>query len=89
MREEEKVSYSRYLGRIGRYEYFTANQPVEVVMRHLEEARELIDTLSGNEGAKTSVYYEAFQIQIFISTCLVLSLLMILIKQWKLMYQIL
>jgi tetratricopeptide (TPR) repeat protein len=66
MREEEKVSYSRYLGRIGRYEYFTANQPVEVVMRHLEEARELIDTLSGNEGAKTSVYYEAFQIQIFI-----------------------
>lgn len=66
MRDKEKVAYSRYLGRIGRYEYFTANQPVEVVMRHLEEAREVIDTLSGNEGAKTSVYYEEFQIQIFI-----------------------
>lgn len=66
MRDEEKVSYSRYLGRIGRYEYFTSNQPAEVVMRYLEEARELIDTLSNNEGAKTSVHYEAFQIQVFI-----------------------
>ena len=39
MRDEEKVSYSRYLGRIGRYEYFTSNQPAEVVMRYLEETR--------------------------------------------------
>lgn len=65
MSAEEKVSYSRYLGRIGRYEYFTANQPAEVAMGYLKEAKSVIDTLSGNESAKTAIYYEAFQIQIF------------------------
>jgi tetratricopeptide (TPR) repeat protein len=65
MGDDIKASYCRYLGRIGRYEYFTLNQPAEVAMSYLEEAKNLIDTLNNNVGAKTAIYYEAFQIQVF------------------------
>ncbi len=66
MNEKEKVIYSRYLGRIGRYEYFVVNHHPSIALQYLAQAKNIIDTLPNNYGAKVAIYFEIFQIQVFI-----------------------
>ncbi len=65
MTELEQVAYSRYLGRIGRYEYFVVNHHSDIVMQYLVKAKNAINSLPNNEVAKSSIYYEMFQVQVF------------------------
>ncbi|WP_371220392.1 hypothetical protein ACA348_02660 [Orientia tsutsugamushi] len=65
MTKLEQVEYSRYLGRIGRYEYFVVNRHSDIAMQYLVKAKNAIDRLPNNEVAKASIYYEMFQVQVF------------------------
>ncbi len=52
----KKAVYSCYLTYVGAYEYFVANQPVEIAMRYLNQAQEITEKIIGYGELKSFIY---------------------------------